>query len=133
MSRWPRTLVARWRRPTHGWPVPAVRAAPSPSFLGDTTGQYRRSMTDTPEETPEGALLVDEVRRALATGHPLDLLGMASLMVEATKPPPLAAFGRPDEQRPTVGLDDLIAGFVDMPIPETTALLAVLAELLVDD
>jgi hypothetical protein len=90
-------------------------------------------MTDTPEETPEGALLVDEVRRALATGHPLDLLGMASLMVEATKPHPLAAFGRPDEQRPTVGLDDLVAGFVDMPIPETTALLAVLAELLVDD
>ena len=88
---------------------------------------------ETPEETPEGALLVEEVRRALATGHPLDLLGMASLMVEATKPNPLAAFTRSREQRGTVRLDDLIAGFIDMQIPETTALLAVLAELLVDD
>jgi len=88
---------------------------------------------DTAEETPEGALLVEEVRRALATGHPLDLLGVASLMVEATKPHPLAAFVTSPEQRPTLSLDDLIAGFIDMEIPETTALLAVLAELLIDD
>jgi hypothetical protein len=88
---------------------------------------------ETPEETPEGTLLVEEVRRALDTGHPLDLLGMASLMVEATKPNPLAAFVKSREQRATVRLDDLIAGFIDMQIPETTALLAVLAELLVDD
>src|SRR4051812_41414505 len=87
----------------------------------------------TPEETAEGALLVEEVRRALATGHPLDLLGLASLMVEATKPNPLAVYTRSPEQPPTVRLDDLVAGFVDMQIPETTALLAVLAELLVDD
>ena len=88
---------------------------------------------ESPEESPEGMLLVEEVRRALDTGHPLDLLGMASLMIEATKPNPLAAFVKSREQRESVRLDDLVAGFVDVHIPETTALLAVLAELLVDD
>ncbi|WP_197740046.1 hypothetical protein [Mycolicibacterium sp. P9-64] len=86
-----------------------------------------------PEATTEGALLLEEVRRALATGHPLDLLGIASLMIEATKPNPLAAYVKSRAERPTVRLDDLIAGFIGLPVPETTALLAVLAELLVDD
>jgi hypothetical protein len=88
---------------------------------------------ETPEATPEGALLVEEVRRALDTGHPLDLLGMASLMIEASKPDPLAAYVKSGERRETVPLNDLVASFVGVHAPETTALLAVLAELLVDD
>jgi hypothetical protein len=82
----------------------------------------------TPDETP----LVEEVRQALATGHPLDLLGMVSLLIEATKPDPLA-IAKSGQQPERVNLDDLITGFVGVPIPETTVLLAVLAELLVDD
>jgi hypothetical protein len=82
----------------------------------------------TPDETP----LIDEVRQALATGHPLDLLGMVSLLIEATKPDPLASL-KSGPQPERVNLDDLITGFVGVPIPETTALLAVLAELLIDD
>jgi hypothetical protein len=89
--------------------------------------------SETPEATTEGALLLEEVRRALATGHPLDLLGMASLVIEATKPDPLAAYVKSAEKRPTVRLDDLVAGFIGVQAPETTALLAVFAELLVDD
>jgi len=88
---------------------------------------------ETPEETPEGALLVEAVRRALDTGHPLDLLGMASLMIEATKPNPLAAFVKSRQKQDPARLDDLVAGFVDVHVLETTALLAVFAELLVDD
>src|SRR5882757_10485794 len=90
------------------------------------------SPEETPEETPEGALLVEAVRRALDTGHPLDLLGMASLMIEATKPNPLAAFVKSRQKQDPVRLDDLVAGFVDVHVLETTALLAVFAELLVD-
>jgi hypothetical protein len=89
--------------------------------------------SETPEATTEGALLLEEVRRALATGHPLDLLGMASLVIEATKPDPRAAYVKSAEKRPTVRLDDLVAGFIGVQAPETTALLAVFAELLVDD
>lgn len=86
-----------------------------------------------PEETPEQAPLVEVIRRALDTGHPLDLLGMASLMIEATKPDPLAAIMKSREQREPVPLDDLVASFVSVHVPETTALLAILAELLLDD
>jgi hypothetical protein len=83
---------------------------------------------DTPEDTP----LIEEVRQALATGHPLDLLGMVSMLIEATKPDPLA-YLKSGEQPERVSLDDLVTGFVGVPGPETTALLAVLAELPIDD
>ncbi|MBX7435238.1 hypothetical protein JDV09_24515 [Mycobacterium sp. Y57] len=81
---------------------------------------------ETPEETP----LIDEVRRALA-GHPLDLLGTVGMLIEATKPDPLAWLpSRP--KRDTVDLEPLLDGFIGVRIVETTALLAVLAELLDD-
>jgi hypothetical protein len=91
-----------------------------------------RRMKTRDEETPEEMPLIEEVRKALATGHPLDLLGMASVVIEATKPDPLA-FLSSRQKRETVHLDHLVTGFVGVPIPETTALLAVFAELLVDD
>jgi phosphatidylglycerophosphatase A len=56
------------------------------------------------------------VRRALATGHPLDLLGMVSWMIEAAKPDPLAAYVKSRQQRDPVRLDDLVAGFIGVPI-----------------
>ena len=87
---------------------------------------------EAPPETPEQLPLVEAVRQALATGHPLDLLGMVGMMIEATKPDPLA-YLKPAEQRETVPLDDLVESFVGVQVPETAALLAVLAELLVDD
>jgi hypothetical protein len=93
----------------------------------------RMKPRETPEETPDETPLIEEVRRALDTGHPLDFLGVASLMIEATKPDPLAAHVKSRQQRDPVRLDDLVAGFIGVPIPETTALLAVFAELLVDD
>ncbi|MGP4054895.1 hypothetical protein ACTWP6_08745 [Mycobacterium sp. 4D054] len=78
------------------------------------------------EETP----LLDEVREAL-TGHPLELLGVVSVIVEATTPDSMPWLPSRDE-RETVELDRLLDGFVDVPNTETTALLAVLAELLDD-
>jgi hypothetical protein len=82
-------------------------------------------------ETPEEAPLVGEVRKALDTGHPLDLLGLVSVLVEAATPdrPAFLKSG----PRVQVRLDDLIAGFIGVQIWETTALLAVLSEFLVDD
>lgn len=97
-------------RPLAGMPV--TEEAP----LGETaTG-----------ETP----LLDEVRQAL-DGHPLELLGMAGMLIEATTPDPFAYLpGRP--QRETVDLARLVDSFVDVHAGETTALLAVLGELLDD-
>ncbi|MGB3230541.1 MAG: hypothetical protein WA944_10180 [Mycobacterium sp.] len=88
--------------------------------------RIRMREPEAPEETP----LTDEVRQALA-GHPLDLLGMVSMLIEATKPDPLAWLpSRP--QRDTVDLTRLLDSFVDVHFRETTALLAVLGELLED-
>ena len=78
------------------------------------------------DETP----LLDEVRQAL-NGHPLELLGIVSMLIEATKPDPFAYLpGRP--QRETVDLARLVGSFVDVHTSETTVLLAVLGELLDD-
>ena len=78
------------------------------------------------DETP----LLDEVRQALDS-HPLELLGIVSMLIEATKPDPFAYLpGRP--QRETVDLSRLVDSFVDVHTGETTVLLAVLGELLDD-
>lgn len=78
------------------------------------------------EETP----LLDEVRQAL-DGHPLEMLSMAGMLIEATTPDRFAYLpGRP--QRETVDLARLVDSFIDVHTDETTALLAVLGELLDD-
>ncbi|MCV7263568.1 hypothetical protein H7J82_11120 [Mycolicibacterium poriferae] len=83
------------------------------------------------DEAPSDEIpLLDEVRRALHS-HPLELLGIVSMLIEATKPDPFAYLpGRP--QRETVDLARLVDSFVDVHTDETTALLAVLGELLDD-
>ncbi|QLL08651.1 hypothetical protein [Mycobacterium vicinigordonae] len=72
--------------------------------------------------------LVDAVREALASDHPLELLHTVSLIIQATAPPhPVLA--DPDEQE-VVGLGELIESFITTKLHETTVLLAVLAEML---
>lgn len=85
-------------------------------------------MTD--GSTPEDAPLLGEVHQALATGHPLDLLGMASMLIQATKPNPLAFLEAQEHEH--VDRDRLIESFIGVPTRETTALLTVFAELLDD-
>jgi hypothetical protein len=74
--------------------------------------------------------LGDAVRRALA-GHPLSLLSMASMVIHVAKPEPLLSLksGRSDSNY----LDRVLDGLIGVRNLETTALLAVVAELLVDD
>lgn len=90
----------------------------------------RRTAKDAQEGAAEETPLVDEVRQALPD-HPLELLGIGSVIIEATRPDPL---GLPPSREPneTVDLDSLVAGFIGVPNAETTALLAVLAEMLED-
>ena len=83
-------------------------------------------------EPSEEAPLLDGVRQALDTGHPLDLLGMASLLIEATKPDPLA-FLKAGQHREQLEMDRLLDSFIGVQVRETTALLTVFAELLDDE
>jgi hypothetical protein len=75
--------------------------------------------------------LRDAIRRALASGHPLSLLSMASLVIHVAKPQLLTAL------KPGTGdtnhLDRVLTNVIGVRNRETTALLAVAAELLVND
>jgi hypothetical protein len=73
----------------------------------------------------------DALRRALARGHPLSLLSIASMVIHVAKPEPLIALrsGRGIESY----LDGILSSLIGVRNREMTALLAVIAELLVDD
>lgn len=81
--------------------------------------QVRRDARRAKKRNVEGSTdttLRDIIRRALA-GHPLHLLSVASMFIRV---------GKPD-------LDNIVNGLIGTRTRETTALLAVIAELLVDD
>jgi hypothetical protein len=79
------------------------------------------------EESSADTTFRDAVRRAL-NRHPLGLLSVASLMIHVAKP---------DSLRSPEGdgnyLDQILTSLIDTRNRETTAVLAVIAELLVDD
>ena len=82
-------------------------------------------------ESSGDTTLRDAIRSALAGGHPLSLLSLASFMIHVAKPGPLMLLK--SGQRDTNSLDRVLTSFIGVRNRETTALLAVIAELLVDD
>lgn len=75
--------------------------------------------------------VVGLIRGALAKGHPLGLLTLASYMIWSTDSGPLARTKSPPQE--PLSIDNLLASFIGEKRRETTALLAVLAEMIVDD
>ncbi|MGI8875032.1 MAG: DUF6398 domain-containing protein, partial [Egibacteraceae bacterium] len=103
---------------------PADRPRPVPA----------RAATATPEVNEGGPDPLDEVRRTLAEPHPLDLLSLSSSLLAVIDPDRQDPFARPDDEAPPVpGLRELVDSFLDVHLPETGALLTVLAELVPDD
>jgi hypothetical protein len=91
--------------------------------------QVRRDERRAKTRDGEGAddtTIRDAIRRALAIGHPLELLNLASMAINAAKPDPLKC-------RCPSHLDGILNALVGVRNRETTALLAVIAELLVDE
>jgi len=79
------------------------------------------------EETSVDTTFRDVVGRALSR-HPVGLLSIASVVLNVARPELLASpEGDPDY------LDQVLTGLIDTRTRETTALLAVIAELLADD
>lgn len=97
----------------------------------DARRRVAQAQRSADRQTPADAPLLPEVRVALDSGQPLDLLGLVSVLILATSAPLRPAPTGPDEQ-PT-RLDELVAAFIGSPAPETTALLAALGELVLDD
>src|SRR4051812_6603335 len=79
------------------------------------------------EESSGDTTFRDAVRRALKR-HPLGLLSIASLMIDVAKPDSLTS-----PEGDANYLDKILTSLIDTPSRETTAVLAVIAELLVDD
>src|ERR1700682_678437 len=71
------------------------------------------------------------IRGALAGRHPLSLLSLASMVIHVAKPETVISLkpGRCGASH----LDRVLTGLIGVRNRETTALLAVIAELLVDD
>jgi len=82
-------------------------------------------------ESSGDTTLRDAMRRALAARHPLSLLTLASFMIHVGKPAPLISLK--SGRRDTDCLDRVLTGLIGVRNREMTALLAVIAELLVDD
>ena len=79
------------------------------------------------EESSADTTFRDALRRALGR-HPLGLLSIASMMIHVAKPDSLTSPASDANY-----LDQILTGLIDVRNRETTALLAVIAELLVDD
>jgi hypothetical protein len=78
--------------------------------------------------------LVADVRRAVRDPNPLSLLDYVSTLLFVTDPRrqhPFARPAAPEFESPS--RDDLVGRFIDVPAPETSALLAVIAGLVGDD
>lgn len=90
----------------------------------DAGRRRAREHASGPDETP----LLDEMREVLDGGHPLPVLGFVSVLILGTTPQPLQG---PQDKPPTIG--ELVAAVENVESRETTALLAVLGEMLIDD
>lgn len=72
---------------------------------------------------------MSNVAAALADGHPLALLALVSSFVEALDPPPCGPF-EPEPEPDLPSRDELVQTLLEVDLPETSAMLAVIAEFL---
>ncbi len=110
-------------------------------------GRHRRGGRATPKGTqparaasfggfapaPEEPDLLRDVRRALRSGEPLDVLAQVSSLLTVVDPRQRRSFGPRADEEPSVTRDELVGSFLDVPCVETSALLAVIAELAGDE
>src|SRR4051812_5232292 len=98
----------------------------------DADGGGRNKLGATPADWPYTNGILPTTNRlsggALAKGHPFGLLALASYMLWRAEPDPLASFESPP--REPLDIDNVLTGFIADKCRETTAILAVLAELM---
>ena len=95
--------------------------------------QARRTTRARPRRSAEPDLVAD-VRRALGDRHPPSLLSLVSTLLCVTDSRRNHPFARPDAPDPAaLTREELVRTFLEVPTPETSALLAVIAEMAGDD
>jgi hypothetical protein len=94
---------------------------------GGRSGEARPRRTAAPD-------LLTDVRRALSDEHPFGLLALVSALLAVVDPRRHSPFDRVQRHdQPQLSREELVRSFLGMPCPETSALLAVIAELAGDD
>ena len=93
---------------------------------GSKSKQRSHKRAPRTQRSPRSHLLSD-VRRAIDDGDPLSLLSYVSTLLCVTDPRSKDPFTEDDPAQ--VSLEELVGTFIDVPNPETSALLAVIAEL----
>jgi hypothetical protein len=92
--------------------------------------KHRRQRRPAPTYRHGPADLLSDVRQRLASGEPVDFLAYASTLLAAIDPRGQKPFERERADRPgRATLPTLLESFAEVVLPETTALLAALAEL----
>ncbi|MGH3914104.1 MAG: hypothetical protein ACRDTC_11965 [Pseudonocardiaceae bacterium] len=89
------------------------------------TPPQRRADRDEPD-------LISNIATALADEHPLGMLGLVSALLAALEPRRRGPFD-PEPQSESPSRDELVQSFLDVDLPETSALLAVIAAFSGDD
>jgi Domain of unknown function (DUF6398) len=97
---------------------------------GRQTSRHRRQARPGPPRRRGPADLLSDVAKRLAGGEPLDVLGYVSTLLAALDPRGKNPFEREHVGRPEgATLPTLVESFTEVVLPETTALLAAIAEL----
>lgn len=104
---------------------PPHRHRPPASTAGRT-----RAVPPPPRSAGEPDLLHD-VRRALHSGDAYELLGLASTLLAVTDPRRAHPFAREEPIGPS--REELVESFLDIDVPETSALLTAIAPMLGDE
>ncbi|MEN4398238.1 hypothetical protein A5731_28120 [Mycolicibacterium conceptionense] len=94
--------------------------------------QARRNVRSMSHEPVEPDLFT-QINTALSDPDPLHLLSFVSSLLTVVDPRGRNPFARADETPDGPSREELTAMFIDVPTPETTALLSVVAELANDD
>lgn len=101
------------------------------------SSEHRHSRRDTQPEglrAPDDLDLLVKVRRALATGRPLELLTQVSTILSAVDPRTVDPFDRSSGADDAAATrDNLMASFIDVDRRETSALLAAIAQMSADE
>ena len=103
------------------------RKGASRALRGD--GPPRGHWLHSADEPP----LVGEIRRALADPNPSQFLAFASMLMLVTDSRQRDPFGRHEPTPEAPSRDELVASFIDVPLPEISALLAAIAAFANDD
>lgn len=81
---------------------------------------------------PQSQDLFVNIRTAMRSDDPMDLLVLTSGLLEVTQPRPADPFQEPEAQAP-IALPDLVESFIDTPYAETTAVLTSIRALVRDE